>query len=193
MDSLHHAALTKHFYERRLQPNIEEHALFIEAELAKLKVLDEHDYKNFKAHYDSVLKERKAEAVKVEEVVKEAIEDGEVTMADLQAIAAAKNANAAPVPEDADGEEEEKKREEILALREEIEKKRIDTPLGEGAVEEEEEEEEEDVEEDEKEELEEKLSESEFKSLSAAEQKELVADKEGDKSNADKRFALYSS
>ncbi len=57
MDHLQHEALCKMFAARRLQPNIPEHALFIEAELAKMKVLEPHDYKGFKEFYDRVKEE----------------------------------------------------------------------------------------------------------------------------------------
>lgn len=57
------------FYKSRLQPLVPEHDLFIEAELAKLKVLDKHDYENFKAIYDKKRKELLPNTVKVEEKV----------------------------------------------------------------------------------------------------------------------------
>ena len=57
MDSIQHEALRKMFLAKRLQPGIPEHDLFIEAELAKLKVLEPHDYESFKEYYDMKKKE----------------------------------------------------------------------------------------------------------------------------------------
>lgn len=72
MDNLQHAALSRQFYKGFLQPSVAEHALFIEGELAKLKVLDKHDYDSWVKHY-----EQRAELLKPEEVV-EVVEVAEV-------------------------------------------------------------------------------------------------------------------
>ena len=53
MDSQQHEALVRMFYARRLDPNEPEHALFIEAELRKLEVLEPADGKSYRAFYDS--------------------------------------------------------------------------------------------------------------------------------------------
>lgn len=52
MDSLQHEALSKMFRNRRLQPGIPEHDLFIKAEIAKLEILEPHDAETFKEFYD---------------------------------------------------------------------------------------------------------------------------------------------
>ena len=135
MDSQQHAAIRRMFYAYRCQPSEPDHALIIKSELASLKVLDKGDYKNFKDFYDRTAKENEVKVKTASEVASEAVADGVVTMEELHAIAAAKNANPLPLPEDADGEVEEKKREGVLEGREEIKPEKIDTPLGEPAIE----------------------------------------------------------
>ena len=162
----------------------------IKAELASLKVLDKHDYDNYKAHYDKVTKEYEANVKTAEKAVAEAVADGEVTMAELHAIAATRNTNALPL-EGADGEEEEAKRAEVLKKREEITPVKIDTPLGEPPI----------VDEEVEEVVEsvpagEEFTEETFRALPAGLQKELIKGKvteKGQDSNADKRVALYFS
>lgn len=56
MDSHQHEALTKMFYSRRLQPSIPEHDIFINAEIAKLAVLEPKDAQSFAEFYDKVQK-----------------------------------------------------------------------------------------------------------------------------------------
>ncbi len=55
MDSITHAALLRHFNDRRLHPHIPEHALFIRGEIAKLEVVDPSAAASFKAFYDEKL------------------------------------------------------------------------------------------------------------------------------------------
>lgn len=63
MDNLQHEALQRMFHLRRLQPWNEEHALFIKGELAKLEVIDKHDFENFKAFYDKLMDEHSKKPV----------------------------------------------------------------------------------------------------------------------------------
>lgn len=52
MDSKQHEALVRMFYQRRLDPSNEEHALFIKGEIAKLQILDGHDAESFEEFYN---------------------------------------------------------------------------------------------------------------------------------------------
>lgn len=101
-----------------------------------MKVLNKKDYEGQKAFYDEREKAAKVEQKTVEEVAAAAAADGVVTMEELKEIAKAKKglANALPLPEDTKPEVEAKRREEVLAKRDEIKPVKIDTPLGAGPI-----------------------------------------------------------
>ena len=61
MDSHQHAALTRMFEQRRLMPWVPEHKVFIDGQLAMLKVTNEHDYNSAKDFYDKLLKNHQEE------------------------------------------------------------------------------------------------------------------------------------
>lgn len=88
MDSLQLQALQRLFEAQRLDPSVPEHALFIEGELAKLKVMEPDKAKSHKAFYDKKLADylalQKAAGQADQSVGEEP--KGELTVADLQEV-----------------------------------------------------------------------------------------------------------
>ncbi len=104
MDAHQHAALLRLFGERRLDPTVPEHNLFIRGQLAMLELTNPGDAANFKAFYDeklaTSLAKQAAEAPQAPaELVTSHIPSalpiqGELTMADLQKVLDDKAAKA---------------------------------------------------------------------------------------------------
>lgn len=74
MDSHQHAALSRLFIARRLDPSVPEHAVFIAGELAKLKIINSHDYETYNDFYTKRMEARN-EAIKAEEKILKDQED----------------------------------------------------------------------------------------------------------------------
>src|SRR3990167_9441675 len=75
MDNLQYEALRTMFHARRLHPWIPEHSIFIEAQLAQLKILEPKDYEGFKEFYDQKLKNYKVEPEPPQDVLRAPTEE----------------------------------------------------------------------------------------------------------------------